>query len=78
MSRLYLNERSSRARLKEAAAAREHRRDMVKALSWGQVSRRELLKLGLFTGAGLLAPIRGLNPFLHADSDAAGGHVCRS
>jgi len=64
MSRLYLNEKASRARLKEATAAREDRRDIVKALSWGQVSRRELLKLGLFTGAGLLAPIRGLNPFV--------------
>jgi len=64
MSQLYLNEKASRARLKEATAAREDRRDIVKALSWGQVSRRELLKLGLFTGAGLLAPIRGLNPFV--------------
>jgi FtsP/CotA-like multicopper oxidase with cupredoxin domain len=63
MGRLYLGSNASRARLKEATAARDNRREIVKALSWGQVSRRELLKLGLFTSAGLLAPIRGLSPF---------------
>src|SRR6476619_4297026 len=66
MSRLYLDARASRARLREAARARENRRDIVKALSQGQVSRRELLKWGLFTGAGMLAPIRGLNPFVRS------------
>jgi FtsP/CotA-like multicopper oxidase with cupredoxin domain len=63
MSRFFLRENTSRARLKEAADARTHRREIVKALSWGQVSRRDLLRAGLFTGAGLLAPIRGLSPF---------------
>ena len=37
MSRLYLDARASRARLREAAAARENRREIVKALSQGQV-----------------------------------------
>jgi manganese oxidase len=64
MSRLYLGANASRARLKEAAQARENRREIVKALSTGHVSRREMLKYGLFTSAGLLAPIRGLNPFV--------------
>ena len=64
MSRLFLSERSSRARLREAAAAQAERRDIVKALSWGQVSRRDLIKMGLFTTAGVLAPIRGLSPFV--------------
>jgi FtsP/CotA-like multicopper oxidase with cupredoxin domain len=63
MNRLFLRENASRARLKEAAEARENRREIVKALSWGQVSRRELLRYGLFTTAGLLAPLRGLSPF---------------
>jgi hypothetical protein len=36
----------------------------VKARSWGQVSRRDLIKMSLFTGAGLLMPIGGLNPFV--------------
>ena len=64
MSQLYLGTKASRARLREAARARENRREIVKALSQGQVSRRELLKWGLFTSAGLLAPIGGLNPFV--------------
>ena len=71
MSRFFLSERSSRARLREAAAAQAERRDIVKALSWGQVSRRDLIKMGLFTTAGVLAPIRGLSPFA-ASAFAAG------
>src|SRR5262245_12858686 len=63
MSRFFLRENASRARLREAAAAQKERRDIVKALSHGQVSRRDLIKLGLFTSAGMLAPIRGLSPF---------------
>ena len=63
MGRLYLGRDASRARLKEATAARDNRRDIVKALSWGQVSRRELLKYGLITAGGMIAPIRGLSPF---------------
>src|SRR5262249_4748414 len=63
MSRFFLGEYASRARLKEAAAAQKERRDIVKALSWGQISRRDLIRLGLFTGAGMIAPIRGLSPF---------------
>src|SRR3982751_6845747 len=64
MSRLYLGTRASRARHKEAAAAQANRREIVKALSWGQVSRRDLLRYGIFTGAGLLAPIPALTPFI--------------
>ena len=55
--RVFLASSASRARLKEAADARANRLEIVKALSWGQVSRRELIKWGLFTGAGALAPI---------------------
>ena len=76
MGRLYLGSNASRARLKEAEGARNNRREIVKALSWGQVSRRDLLKLGLITGAGLIAPIRGLSPFatsVYASSDVPTG-----
>jgi len=75
MSRFFLRENASRARLREAAAAQANRRDIVKALSWGQVSRRELLKLGLFTGAGLLAPIRGVSPFASSAFAASGSDI---
>src|SRR5712691_7617376 len=63
MSRIYLPESASSARLREAEHARENRIEIVRELSWGGVTRRELLKMGLFTSAGLLAPIRGLSPF---------------
>ena len=63
MSRLYLPWNASRLQMKAARQAQEERRGILKALSHGQVSRRDLIKMGLFTGAGMLAPIRGLNPF---------------
>jgi len=64
MSRIYLPKDASRAQLKAARQAQDERRGIIKALSHGQVSRRDLIKMGLFTGAGMLAPIRGLNPFV--------------
>ena len=75
MSRFFLRENASRARLREAAAAQANRRDIVKALSWGQVSRRDLLRLGVFTGAGLLAPIRGLSPFASSAFAASDSNI---
>ena len=64
MSHIYLPWNASKARLRDAEHARKNRQEIVKALSWGRVSRRDLLKMGLFTTAGLLAPIGGLNPFV--------------
>ena len=64
MSAIYLPERVSRARIREAERARDNRREIVRELSWGRLSRRDLLKWGLFTSAALLAPINGLNPFI--------------
>jgi FtsP/CotA-like multicopper oxidase with cupredoxin domain len=61
---MYLPTDASKARIREAENARRNRMEIVKALSQGQISRRELFKWGLITGAGLLAPIRGLNPFV--------------
>jgi manganese oxidase len=63
-SRFYLPWNSSKTRLKEAEEARKNRLEIVQALSWGQISRRELIKWGLFTAAGALAPIKGRNPFM--------------
>jgi manganese oxidase len=64
MSRIYLSPAASKARLRDAEHARRNRAEIVRELSWGRISRRDLLKWGLFTGAGLLAPIGGLNPFV--------------
>jgi len=63
MSGLYLSEKASKARLREAEQARRNRAEIVRELSWGRVSRRDLIRMGLFTAAGALAPIRGLSPF---------------
>ncbi|MBZ5726986.1 MAG: multicopper oxidase domain-containing protein [Acidobacteriia bacterium] len=72
----FLPGNASRARIREAENARRNRLEIVKALSHGTVSRRELFKWGLVTGAGLLAPIHGLNPFVksaYADSSIPTG-----
>src|SRR5919198_6226622 len=63
---IFLSRDASKARLREAENARKNRLEIVKALSHGQVSRRELFKWGLFTSAGLLAPVQGLNPFVRS------------
>ncbi|MBZ5525097.1 MAG: multicopper oxidase domain-containing protein [Acidobacteriia bacterium] len=62
----FLSEKASKARLREAENARKNRAEIVKALSHGQVSRRDLIKWGLITSGGLLAPINGLNPFVQS------------
>jgi manganese oxidase len=62
--RIYLPWNTSKNRIKEAEDARKNRLEIVKALSWGQISRRDLLKWGLITAAGALAPIKGLSPFV--------------
>ena len=64
MSRIYLPWNASKARIRDAERARKNRAEIVRELSWGRVSRRDLLRMGLFTAGGMLAPIRGLNPFV--------------
>ncbi len=60
----FLSEKASKSRLREAENARKNRAEIIKALSHGKLSRRELVKMGLFTTGGMLAPIHGLNPFV--------------
>jgi manganese oxidase len=72
---MYLPWNASRARIKEAENARKNRAEIVKALSHGQVNRRDLLKMGLFTTAGLLAPIHGLNPFVSSAYADGGSNI---
>jgi len=72
----FLSPKASKARLREAENARRNRWEIIKAHSQGQVSRRDLIRMGLFTGAGLLVPISGLSPFarsVFADSDIPTG-----
>jgi manganese oxidase len=64
MGGLFLTSKDSRARLRAAEQARRNRAEIVRELSWGRVTRRDLIKMGLFTAGGVLAPIGGLNPFV--------------
>jgi manganese oxidase len=64
MRQLYLSGDASRARVRDAERARRNRAEIVRELSWGRVSRRDVIKWGLFTSAGLLAPIGGLHPLV--------------
>jgi len=60
---VYLPRNASKARVREAENARRNRAEIVKALSHGQVSRRDLIRMGLMSAAGTLVLTNGLSPF---------------
>src|SRR5215831_13305835 len=60
---MYISTKASRIRQKEAQKARDNRAEIVKALSQGQITRRDLYKWGIFTMTGALALKNGLSPF---------------
>ncbi|NOT23885.1 MAG: multicopper oxidase domain-containing protein [Nitrospiraceae bacterium] len=62
----YLPPDASKRRVREAQNARDNRAEIVKALSQGQITRRDLNKWGLFTAAGLLICKNGLSPFANS------------
>jgi hypothetical protein len=68
----FLSEKSSKARLREAENARKNRAEIVKAYSQGKVTRRELVKWGLITTGGAMAPIHALNPFVNTAYTSGG------
>ena len=73
---LWLGEGADRARLRDAEQARRNRMEIQKALVDGSVSRRDMMRWGLLTTAGLAAPIAGLSPFVrnaYADGGRGGG-----
>src|SRR5215475_13460341 len=61
---IWLSEHSDKRRIRDAENARQNRAEITRALSHGQIRRRDLVKWGLFTSAGLMLPIGGLNPFV--------------
>jgi manganese oxidase len=69
----FLSENASKSRIREAENARKNRAEIVKAYSHGKISRRDLVKMGLITTGGLLAPIQGLNPFVGSANASDGG-----
>src|SRR5262245_9856629 len=60
---MYLTGKESRIRQREAQKARDNRAEIVRALSLGQISRRDLFKWGIFTATGALVLKNGLSPF---------------
>lgn len=60
---MYLKRNASRIRRLEAQHARNNRAEIVKALSLGEITKRDLLRWGLLTWGGALALKNGLSPF---------------
>src|SRR5262247_4595045 len=60
---MYISTKASRIRQREAQRARDNRAEIVKAHSIGQITRRDLIRWGLFTSSGLLVCKNGLSPF---------------
>jgi FtsP/CotA-like multicopper oxidase with cupredoxin domain len=60
---MYISEKASRIRQREAQRARNNRAEIVKARSTGQITRRDLIHWGIFTSSGLLVCKNGLSPF---------------
>src|SRR2546428_4149251 len=61
---VFLSNKASKLRIREAENARKNRLEFIKALADGQMTRRELIKWGIFTAGGMLAWKHGLNPFI--------------
>jgi FtsP/CotA-like multicopper oxidase with cupredoxin domain len=60
---MYISPKASRIRQREAQRARDNRSEIRKALRLGQINRRDLVRWGIFTSAGMLALKNGLSPF---------------
>src|SRR4051794_30664317 len=60
---MFLSDKDSPRRFKEALHAQKNRLEIVRAHSTGQVTRRDLYKWGIFTTTGMLAFKNGLSPF---------------
>jgi len=52
---IFLPKKPSKLRLREAENARRNRLEIVRARSIGQITRRDLIKWGIFSGFGALA-----------------------
>lgn len=59
---MFISRKGSRIRWLEAQGARNNRAEIVKARSIGEITRRDLLKWGVFTSSGVLACTNGLSP----------------
>ena len=60
---MYISNKASRARQREAENARQNRAEITKALSIGQITNRDLYRWGIYTTTGALVLKNGLSPF---------------
>src|SRR5262245_37054145 len=60
---VYLPLNASKARVREAENARRNRAEFIKAIADRKVTRRDLIRMGVFTAGGVLALKGGLSPF---------------
>jgi FtsP/CotA-like multicopper oxidase with cupredoxin domain len=74
---LWIRDNADKGKWRDAEVARKNRREIQGALTSGQVSRRDLVKWGLFTAAGTIAPIGGLSPFVRSAHAFGGGSGSR-
>jgi manganese oxidase len=65
---IWLRPEANKGKWRDAERARLNRREIQKALSHGEASRRDMIRWGLFTAAGVIAPIGGLSPFVRTAS----------
>ena len=63
---MWHTKKSSSTRLRAAQNAYRNRQEILKAWSQGQISRRDLLKWGIFSVGGVLVAKSGLSPFVGA------------
>jgi manganese oxidase len=68
---IWLTPNADRRRLRDAENARKNREEITRAISHGQISRRDLVRWGLFSSAGLLMPIGGLSPYVRAQTSTS-------
>ena len=78
MRSIFLPSNASKARMRDAEQARRNRAEIVRELSWGRVSRRDLLKWGLFTSAGHAGADRRPQPVRRERRRPAARPACRA
>jgi FtsP/CotA-like multicopper oxidase with cupredoxin domain len=60
---MFIDKNASALRRREAENARRNRQEIARALTLGDVTRRDLFKWGLLTAGGIIACRNGLSPF---------------
>jgi FtsP/CotA-like multicopper oxidase with cupredoxin domain len=75
---MYLPFSMSRIRQREAQNARNNRAEIVKALADGEITKRDLLRMGIYTAGGLIVAKHGLSPFARSAYASGATGVPRS